>query len=49
MAMAALGLSVDVRTSGRAGARVTAAIVASLVALGGLGLALILLLRVDGA
>jgi uncharacterized integral membrane protein (TIGR00698 family) len=41
MAMAALGVGVDARTVARAGARVTVVVVASLVALGGISLALI--------
>ena len=41
MAMAALGVGVDVRTVAKAGARVTFVVVASLLALGGISLALI--------
>jgi uncharacterized integral membrane protein (TIGR00698 family) len=41
MAMAALGLSVDIRVVGKAGARVTAVVVASLLALGAISLVLI--------
>lgn len=41
VSMAALGLGVDIRTVAQAGARVTAAVVLSLVVLGGVSLALI--------
>ncbi|WP_343870107.1 putative sulfate exporter family transporter, partial [Caenispirillum bisanense] len=41
VAMAGLGLSVDVRTVGRAGQRVSAAVTLSLLALGGLALLLV--------
>ena len=44
VAMAALGLCVDVRVVGRAGLRVTSVVVLSLVALGGISLGLIALL-----
>ena len=44
MAMAALGLSVDIRALSRAGARVTMAVVGSLLALGAISLALIAVL-----
>lgn len=44
MSMAALGLGVDARALLRAGARVAAAVVLSLLALGGLGLGLVALL-----
>ena len=44
MAMAALGLSVDIRALSRAGARVTVAVVGSLLALGAISLALIAVL-----
>ena len=41
VSMAALGLGVDVRSVAKAGARVTLAVVASLVALGAVSLGLI--------
>jgi uncharacterized membrane protein YadS len=44
MAMAALGLCVDVRTVGRAGLRVTIVVLASLVALGAISLGLVFLI-----
>ncbi|MDF0491355.1 putative sulfate exporter family transporter [Sphingomonas sp. H39-1-10] len=44
VSMAALGLGVDVRTVAKAGGRVTAAVILSLVALGGISLALITVL-----
>jgi uncharacterized integral membrane protein (TIGR00698 family) len=47
VSMAALGLGVDVKAVARAGARVTAAVTLSLVALGGVSLLLIHLLRVE--
>jgi uncharacterized integral membrane protein (TIGR00698 family) len=46
VSMAALGLGVDVRTVARAGGRVTAAVVLSLIVLGGISLALIHLLHI---
>ena len=46
MAMAALGLGVDVRALGRVGARVSMAVAVSLLVLVGISLGLILLLRV---
>jgi uncharacterized integral membrane protein (TIGR00698 family) len=46
VSMAALGLGVDVRVVARAGARVTAAVTLSLLALGAIGLGLIRLLGV---
>jgi uncharacterized membrane protein YadS len=46
VAMAALGLGVDVRTVARAGARVTTAVMLSLLALGAISLLLIRLLGV---
>ncbi len=45
ISMAALGLGVDVRTVAQAGARVTAAVVVSLLALGSISLGLIFYLR----
>ena len=44
VAMAALGLSVDVRTVAEAGVRVTSVVVLSLLALGGISLAFIFLI-----
>jgi uncharacterized membrane protein YadS len=44
MAMAALGLSVDVRTVAKAGVRTTAVVISSLLALGAISLLLIMLL-----
>jgi uncharacterized membrane protein YadS len=44
VSMAALGLSTDLRMVGRAGSRVTAAVIASLLVLGAISLGLIRLL-----
>ncbi len=43
--MAALGLGVDVRTVAKAGGRVTAAVILSLIVLGGISFALITVLH----
>ena len=45
LSMAALGLGVDVRTVAQAGPKVTTAVVASLLALCGISLALIQVMR----
>ena len=46
VSMAGLGLGVDVRVVARAGMRVTAAVIASLIVLGGISLGLIRLLGI---